>query len=278
MYTTNQVVRERPPLFRALGCQEPPREVQIDGNAYQLVRVMKHDSWAATALYVGATGRVVCKFNRQQPIGRIAMDWLGRVLARHEADVYRRLADLPQVPRLLGPVHVGKKRLRNAMAHEYVPGHPLGAQEPVHDQFFPQLEQLLAEIHRRDIAYVDLHKRENVLVGDDGQPHLIDFQISFVLPKWFPARCLLTELVLHMFQQSDLYHLRKHVVRQSPELYRFVGEERAIRRPWWIRLHRLVAQPLRTVRRRLLVLLKIRTGSGYASTEHAPEEAFRTAA
>ena len=97
------------------------------------------------------------------------------------------LADLPNVPALCGPIRVGGKLLDNAVAHVYVPGRPLARYDRVPDDFFPRLGRLLAEMHRRKMAYVDLHKRENILVGDDGQPYLIDFQISVALGRRWPA-------------------------------------------------------------------------------------------
>jgi hypothetical protein len=271
-------VRARPPLFRALGKNEPPARIEVGQRPCSLVRVIKHDSWAATALYEGDGRKVICKFNRQQPVGKLPMAWLGRYLARREAGLYRRLADLPLVPDWAGEVCVGGKPLHHAVAHVYVPGHPLGEGEKVNDDFFPLLEGLLAEVHARDIAYVDLHKRENILVGDNGRPYLIDFQISLALAPWFPAKSLLTVALLRLFQQADAYHLRKHIVRHRPDLVGHAPEEVAIRRPWWIRLHRLVGRPLRFLRRRLLVALKIRSGLGRAESERFPEEGLRRAA
>ena len=49
-------------------------------------------------------------------------------------------------------------------------------------------------------------------------------------------------------------------------------------RPWWIRAHRCVAIPFRTVRRRLLTALGIRSKSGHAFSEAFPEIAHRRAA
>jgi hypothetical protein len=49
-------------------------------------------------------------------------------------------------------------------------------------------------------------------------------------------------------------------------------------RPWWIRAHRCVAVPFRTVRRRLLTVLGIRSRSGHAFSEAFPEVAHRRAA
>jgi hypothetical protein len=54
--TSEASVRPRPPLLRALGRDEPPGEVDIDGQRYRLVRVVKHDSWAATAFYAWRPG------------------------------------------------------------------------------------------------------------------------------------------------------------------------------------------------------------------------------
>jgi hypothetical protein len=137
-----------------------------------------------------------------------------------------------------------------------------------------RLRQLLQEVHRHNVAYVDLHKAENVLVGADGRPYLFDFQISYALPRG-PLRCLPPlRWWLQCLQQSDEYHLLKHELHfGSPE----ARQKIALLRPWWIRLHRLLAVPFRTLRRKLLVVLGIRSGKGSATTEAQPELAFRSA-
>src|SRR5262245_36013552 len=96
--TAAEAARPRPPLLRALGADEPPRQIEIDEQSYELLRIFKHDSWAATALYTGASKRVVCKFHRRQPVGMIPLTWLGRFAAKREAAMLRRLADVPNVP------------------------------------------------------------------------------------------------------------------------------------------------------------------------------------
>jgi hypothetical protein len=234
--------------------------------------VLKHDSWAATAVYRGPAGRTVCKFNRQQPIFFLPMRWLGRVLARREASFLLQLADLANVPSLTGDVYVDGRRLAHAVAHNYVPGHPLGPREPADGRFFTALRGLLLDLHRRDMAYVDANKRENIIVGDDGQPYLIDFQISFRLPGWWPANSWPVRLLLRTLQQSDLYHFEKHWARCRPDLYGREVCDVVRSRPWWISLHRLVAVPLRTLRRNLLVAIGVRTAGGQAASEHFPED------
>jgi hypothetical protein len=256
-------------MFRALGASDPPSRIEIDGAVYARVRIFKHDSWAATALYEGAGGLVVCKFNRRAPLGLIPMLWLGKLLARREAAALRRLCDLPNIPRCLGDVFVAGARQPNAVAHDYIPGRPLRRKEWPSDDFFPELAEALQEIHRRGMAYVDLHKRENILVGDDGQPYLIDFQISFAIWNWWPGNSLPLRALLRLLQESDLYHLAKHVARAQP------GQRRSVTPPWWIRAHRRVGVPFRTCRRRLLTWLGIRSPGGEAASELFVEEGLR---
>lgn len=267
-------VKPRPAVLRALGRHEPPVQITVAERCYHLVEVLKHDSWAATAIYDGHDGRIICKFNRVQSIFGIPMRWLGRRLAAREKRFLTRLADVPNIPAVLGQVEAEGKQLPNAAARRYLPGHPLTSGEHVQDEFFPELRFILTTMHQRGMAYVDLHKRENILVGENGRPYLIDFQISFdatrPLFRWLPG----CRIVLGILCGSDLYHLEKHVIRHRPD-QRGSEAEIAQHRPWWIRAHRLVAQPFRTLRRRFLVTVGVRTGRGYALTEHFAEDAIR---
>lgn len=266
------VVHRRPPLFRALGPNDPPMEIDIGGQTSIRSEILKHDSWAATAIYGSPTGKVVCKFNRTQAIAGFPTSWLGRWLARREAAMLGLLSDLDQVPPGCGPVRVDGQVCAHAVAHEYIEGHPLAANERVGNEFFPLLRDVLVEVHRRGIAYMDLHKRENILVDATGGPVLIDFQVCFWLPRgrftrWLPLRGL-----LHLLQRADFYHLAKHIARNRPDQ---AVAESAESCPWLIRMHRVVAQPLRRFRRQLLVWCGVRAGRGDAFTELEPEDAIR---
>lgn len=267
--------RPRPPLLRALGRDEPPPVVDIGGRTFSLSEILKHDSWAATAVYERDGQLAICKFNRQQAVFGLPMRWLGRWLAARERQMLDRLADAAGIPAALGPVSQEGVLLRNAVAPEFIPGHALGEKERVNDDFFPALQSLLLEVHRRDVAYVDLHKRENVLVGDDGRPYLIDFQICFALPGQRRIACRLLRRLLRILQRSDDYHLVKHYIRHRQDQCRMSEAEIAQQRPWWIRLHRCIAVPFRAWRRTLLVLLGVRSAGGRAETEQFPEIALR---
>jgi hypothetical protein len=266
-----RTARPRPPLFRALGAANPPMVIVVDGQRYEQVEIYKHDSWAATALYAGAAGRITCKFNRIQPILGFPTLWLGKRLAERERCALERLADLPQIPKPLGPVFVEGQRLRNAVARVFIPGHPLGKHETVGPKFFTSLRGAILEMHRRGIAYVDLHKRENVIVGDDGRPYLVDFQINLDIThprlRWLPG----IQTVFDWFREGDLYHLEKHIRQADPQ----AATASRLEIPAWLRLHRTIAVPFRELRRRLLVARGIRLGRGSVATEVFAEDAVR---
>ena len=125
-------------------------------------------------------------------------------------------------------------------------------------------------MHDRGAAYVDLHKRENTIVGDDSRPYLIDFQIGLrLLSVWSLT------VVLRILQRSDLYHLAKHRLYCRPDLCDESVFAIVENRPWWIRMHRLFAVPFRGARRWLLFLLGVRSRLGNGERGFMPEQAFR---
>lgn len=266
--------KRRPNVLRALGPCDPPSSIEVDGATFERTEIVKHDSWAATAFYASGERRVVCKFHRWQSILGIPMRWLGRYLASHERHIYQRLRGIDNVPAELGVVTVVGEVVSNAVAHEFIPGHPLGDKEKVDSRFFDEVERLLRQMHERGVAYVDTHKCENILVGDDGRPYLFDFQISFALPRTPLVWLTPLPYLLRVLQGTDDYCLLKHrIVRCRDAVIDWQEMDR--RRPWWIRAHRAIAEPLRNLRRRFLVLIGVRKGTGRAETEAAPEVAFR---
>lgn len=270
--------RPRPATFRALGDADPPAEVEIGGAPFRCVEILKHDSWAATAIYASTAGKALCKFNRRQPILRLPMAWLGRLLADRERHFHARLAGVVGIPAHLGPVRARGIEMPHAFARQFIEGDVLDHRRRVDDDFFPRFTRLLAEVHARDVAHVDLHKRENVLVDRAGRPWLIDFQISFSLPVRHPLLAAPLRGLLRILKDCDDYHLLKHRLHHRPDQTGLAPDEIDRRRPWWIRLHRRFAVPFRTVRRRFLVLIGVRSGSGQVSTEAFPEVAHRHAA
>jgi hypothetical protein len=269
-----RAAKPRPAVLRALGRRDPPETIDVDGECFVREEILKHDSWAATAIYASATRRAICKFNRESAILILPMRWLGRALAARERWFMDRLRGVVGVPAGLGAVRAGGRVLPNAVARTFVAGHALAFDERVGDDFFPRLTAILAEVHRRGIAHVDLHKRENILVDEAGGPHLIDFQISWGSPAGRLAAACCGPL-LALLQRCDDYHLLKHRLRLRPDQVPHGQADLDSLRPAWIRLHRLVAVPFRTFRRGLLVTLGIRAADGHAHGEAFPEIAHR---
>jgi hypothetical protein len=264
-------VKARPRWLKALGLASPPETLEIGGVPHRLRETFKHDSWAATALYEGPSRSLrVVKLHRQSSLLGIPMSWVGRRTAHNELKLLESLADLKGIPALAGPVRAGGPVLDNAVAREYIAGHPLGNREPVADTFFHDLDRLLRGMHERRIVYVDLHKRENIIVTETGEPCLIDFQISLLWPRWLPLGPL-----FKIFCRSDEYHLMKHWARCRPDQCGFQHDDLEKRIPWWIRAHRRIARPFRELRRRILVRVGVRSGRGRVETEVFAEHALR---
>jgi hypothetical protein len=226
----------------------PRPSFTLGGRTYRLEKTLKQDFFAATGRYVGAGGeRVVLKHYHTEPWLGCPLAWAGRLMADREIRHYRLLQDTGGVPRLLGRVG------RTALVHVWVEGCDLlDRREPVPDDFFDRLEALVAAMHRRYMAYVDMNKPDNVLAADDGRPVLIDFQISWA-PRLGrgPLRGLKRRL-LALLQEADRYHVRKLKRRFRPDLMSEAERAAAREPPWFLRMHRLVGAPLRDLRRRFL--------------------------
>lgn len=268
--------RKRPAVFRALGHDDPPKEIKVAGRAFKRQHIFKHDSWAATALYQDAEGdQVVCKFNRRQSLFGIPLAWIGRRLARREAGFLKQLSDLELIPQYLGEVESDGRKWPTAIARKFIAGELFRRGLKVERAFFDALRQLLDEMHKRGIAYVDLHKRENIVIDAKGRPHPVDFQVALAIGQGWLSGGLIGRKVVTAFQAMDDYHYGKHFLRHLPEALSEEERARFSRPPRLIRWHRAIAVPLREARRKLLTWLKIRDKTGKAHSEVNPEDAFQ---
>lgn len=241
--------KKRPPasLF-ALGYEELPAELEAEGVRWRFRTLFKHDFFAATGLYERADDPAqlaVLKVQRTYRLYGLPMKWLGRKVARHEIRIYRKLQGVRGVPKYLGDVGP------TGFLHEFIPGTDLHADLPLTPEFFADLQQLLTELHDRNVAYVDTNKRENILYGADRRPWLIDFQISYEAQRGARDH-FLARWLLRKFQNADWYHFYKHKTRLLPAACTKEDFARANRRGLLHRIHRVIAQPLIRVRRKFL--------------------------
>lgn len=235
--------------MRALGKEDLPEKVEAGSKTYRREKTVKHDFFAATGFYVADDGsRAVLKLGRMTSFFGVPLKWVGRKLCQRELDCYQRLAGVANIPALLGTVGA------TGFLHAYVPGRPLERKEPVPDDFFRQLQELLAEVHRRGMAYVDTNKPENILLGEDEKPYLIDFQISFLVAEG--CRNPLKLWWLRRLQRADVYHILKHKRRMRKDQLTEEEAKIAANRGVLIHLHRIVTKPYFVVRRRLFKWLR----------------------
>ncbi|GJM26225.1 MAG: hypothetical protein DHS20C16_26400 [Phycisphaerae bacterium] len=246
MSSENKPTKKTPACLLALGRDDLPATVALESGEYRLDKVFKHDFFAATARYVGDNGAIVLKIGRKAWFGIVPLGWIGRWHAWHESGCYGALDDLDAVPNFLG--RIGK----HGLAHAYIEGHPLRKGEHVPDDFFDRLRGAIAAIHERGMAYVDLEKCENVIVGDDGQPYLIDFQISWRLSKKFGGELWPLRLLRKRLQQSDWYHIRKLQRRTRRDQMSDADLKASYHKPFHVRAHGYLTRPITKLRRRIL--------------------------
>jgi hypothetical protein len=245
-----------PAWLLALGRELPPGQIVLPSGTYTLVHIFKHDFFAFTAKYAAESGAVLLKIGRKASLWGLPLGWIGRLHARHEAAAYTALDDLEVVPTFVG------RYGRHGIVHQFIEGRPLHKGDPVPDDFFDRLREGLTAIHTRKMAYVDLEKCENVIVGDDGRPYLVDFQIAWRWPWRYGADAWPVRWLRKRLQVSDLYHLHKLQRRVRPDQMSAAALAATYDKPMHVRVWGTLTRPLTLLRRRLLTALGSRRQAG----------------
>ena len=232
--------------LRALGRHDLPRALRLhDGRLFRLETTFKHNFLSAVGVYRNRTDQLALKCYRRAAFCGFPLAWLGRVMATYECAALRQADDLDGVPVLLGPC------CRTGILREFTPGDPLTRDSKVSDDFFPQLTDLVTRIHARGLAYVDLEKPGNILLGSDGRPHLIDFQVALYWPQRLGGSTSAARFVRAWLQRGDLYHVRKHWRRVRPDQLTTAEIAESRRKPWPVRWGNRLYAPLKKLRRRI---------------------------
>src|SRR5881296_63591 len=142
--------------------------------------------------------------------------WPVRLLGRHqvvrEMRALRRLQGLAGIPKCYGEAgRVGI--LMEPMEGERITRWCRRKRDQA-GPMFEKLQRLVAQIHSRGVAHIDLRKRDNILVTEDGRPCIIDFNASFCFdPAGLGARFLFPIL-----RRIDDAAVLKWKSRLAPEL------------------------------------------------------------
>jgi len=144
----------------------------------------------------------------------------GRFLVWREAKAYKKMNGLRGVPslyRVVGGL---------ALVIEEIPGMDLEEAEngtKLPDGFFDALKEVVDGFHERGVAHCDLKRAANILVGQDGNPYIIDWAAAIFRNKY---RIPFFNLIYRRFLQDDYNAITKRKLRLYPELVD--PEERAI--------------------------------------------------
>lgn len=174
----------------------------------RILRELKRDSLGVVELVDGPAGPVVRRVARG---GRAPLSGaVARLLLRRERRALRALDGLAGVPREVRddalaalPGADGRRpRAGEVLLRTWQPGEPLHRAESLPRDFFDLLDALVLDVHRRGVCHNDLHKEQNVVVGLDGRPALIDFQLASVHRR--RGRVFASRV------HEDLRHVQKH--------------------------------------------------------------------
>ncbi len=237
--------------LKACGSTGLPPSLIHQNREYHLQQVFKHDFFAATALYATTDGqsgspRLVLKISRSSEFLGLPLDWLGRWLCEHEHRILTRLQGICGIPQLAA------RWRRNGLIYLFIEGDSLDQKPALPDDFFDRLNALVQRIHQRNIVYLDMNKRGNILLGEDGNPYLIDYQISFEIPTDIPIVGPFVAGIQSILEKEDFYHIFKHKRHFRRDLMTPEQVVSSKRVSFWVSLHRLATRPLTRLRRAVL--------------------------
>ncbi len=152
---------------------------------------------------------------------------LGLWLIHKEWKIYSRLTGMKGIPQPVGRID------RFAFAMEFIPGRPILRGELLPSSFYSDLERVLREVHDRGVVHLDLRHKGNILVSENGEPFLIDFNSSFAFKeKGFLRRYLFP--LLRWVDDGGLLKLKKRISPSSmtPEELAFLKWFDRLRRLW----------------------------------------------
>ncbi len=150
--------------------------------------------------------RIFVKAATGNPLAAAIRRWM----LRREYEAYRRLEDIPGIPRCYGFYDgrylvvdaIDGRSLRDAVIHD-------------REQFFAALFRIVDAMHARGVAHGDLMRKENILVDRSEHPVLVDFGASTIYRRGLHP---LNHVAYRFFAQHDLNAWVKHKYRRRFEL------------------------------------------------------------
>ena len=129
---------------------------------------------------------------------------VSKYFTQHEYKIYQRLEGIAGIPKCYGLSDDGSLIL------EYIDGNSYREKEHIlenRDQFFVDLLALILSIHKAGVSHGDLKRKDNILVGENDQPYLIDFGTAMSLNS---KNKLIKRWLYNFSKQTDLNAWIKH--------------------------------------------------------------------
>jgi len=136
---------------------------------------------------------------------------IGRFLLWRESLVYKRLQGIKGIPTLYrkvgGLAFVLSQIEGKNLEH-------LSAGEKPDVRFFERLSGLIHEFHSRGVAHCDLKRSANVMIDDQGNPHIVDWAAGITAKEF----CIYPfTLIYERFIRDDFDAVTKLKMRYYPE-------------------------------------------------------------
>jgi len=166
---------------------------------------------------------------------------VGRFLVWRETKAYKKLRGIKGIPTLYRVID------GLALVMEEVPGRNLENLEKeikLPENFFDALKDLVTSFHRRGLAHCDLKRAPNILLGNDGLPHIIDWSASISESEFrFPP----LNFIYRRFLLDDYMAIMKLKLRHIPEAVTSEERKRYNHRSGAERLIRFIRDWLRDI-------------------------------
>lgn len=197
----------------------------------ELIETLKQDVFGRVELVRGPEGLLVRRVARPGVLDPRGI--LARALLARERRALQALRGLRGVPQL----SVADRGLAHELLRTHLAGAPLHRATHLPLDYFEHLDELVQALHARGVCHNDLHKEPNILVGEDGWPALVDFQLSSVHAR--QGRSFRVRV------GEDLRHAEKHRARYvslggAPHGVQAagagIGRQRSPLAKWWRRL------------------------------------------
>ena len=155
-------------------------------------KLLKKDIFGQVSLVQSGAGPLI---RRDARTASMPVRWIARRLLAREARALAVLEELDGIPELV-------RSDKSTLDRSYVDGVPMQEGRPGNIDYFHAAARLVRRMHRLGVVHNDLAKEPNFLLTTDGQPAIIDFQLS-----WFTRQ---RGTLFRTLAREDIRHLLKH--------------------------------------------------------------------